>query len=83
MVTEDQALAFLRDQLEREKGISPDRVTLEADLTNDLEADSLDLVEMVMKLEDEFKVTIPDDVAGQMKTVGDVVRFLTAAPVTK
>ena len=79
-MTEEQALHFLREELEREKGIPPEKVVPEAHLTDDLEQDSLDLVELVMKLEDEFKITIPDDVAGQMKTVGDVVRFLIATP---
>jgi len=80
-MTEEQVLHFLREELEREKGTDPAKVTLEAHLTDDLDLDSLDLVEMVMKLEDEFKVTIPEDVGDKMKTVSDLVNFLTADSV--
>ena len=55
-----------------------DRATLttETDLVNDLHADSLDLVELIMSFEDAFGLTIPDDVALSVKTIGDAVAYL-------
>lgn len=79
-MSEEEILGFLQEQLEREKGISPSQVVLTARLEEDLLLDSLDLVEMVMKLEDRFSISIPDEAAGALKTVGDVVQFLSAAP---
>lgn len=53
-----------------------EKVTLEASLTEDLEADSLDAVELNMAIEDELGVSIPDEKLAEMKTVGDIVRYL-------
>ncbi len=52
------------------------KVTMEAAFVNDLGADSLDVVEFVMEVEKEFGITIPDDEAGKMVTVGDAVKFI-------
>lgn len=51
-------------------------VVLKADLQNDLGADSLDGVDLIMALEDEFGITFPDDAAMNMKTVEDIVSFI-------
>ena len=51
-------------------------VTNEASFTNDLGADSLDTVELIMEFEKEFKTTIPDDQAEKIATVGDAVNYL-------
>ncbi len=51
-------------------------VTLETSFVNDLGADSLDIVELVMELEDEFDVSIPDEDAEKMQTVGDAVKYI-------
>ncbi|WLD15526.1 acyl carrier protein [Planctellipticum variicoloris] len=53
-----------------------DDITLSVQLQNELGADSLDIVELVMALEDEFDLTIPDAEYGQLRTVGDVLRLL-------
>lgn len=53
--------------------IDPERVTLDARFAEDLEADSLALVELVMAFEDEFNITVPEDELGAVKTVGDAV----------
>lgn len=53
-----------------------DDVTMEARLAEDLDADSLDAVELNMALEDELGVSIPDEELAQMKTVGDIVNYL-------
>ena len=54
-----------------------EKVTMEASLTEDLEADSLDAVELNMALEDAFGVSIPDEELANMKTVGDIFNYLT------
>ena len=54
-------------------------VTLEASFTNDLGADSLDTVELIMELEKEFDVQIPDEEAEKIVTVGDAVAFIEKA----
>ncbi|MCW5942504.1 MAG: acyl carrier protein [Fimbriimonadaceae bacterium] len=71
------------DTLERVKkvtveqlGVKPEEVVESASFTEDLGADSLDVVELVMALEDEFSIDIPDDDVGNMKTVGDAVRYI-------
>ncbi len=56
----------------------PEEITLETNLAEDLQADSLDLVELAMALEQEFDVTIGEDEAEQVRTVADAVRLLTA-----
>ena len=58
-----------------------DRATLtdETDLVAELHADSLDLVELIMAFEDTFGLTIPDDVALSVKTIGDVVKYVEGA----
>ncbi|MGN1320760.1 MAG: acyl carrier protein [Acutalibacteraceae bacterium] len=52
-------------------------ITLETDIQDDLGADSLDVVEMLMSIEDEFEIEIPDDQIENLKTVGNVVDYIT------
>lgn len=54
-----------------------EEVTMEASFTEDLGADSLDVVELVMALEDEFSIEIPDEEVNSIKTVGDAVNYIT------
>ena len=56
--------------------VAEDLIKPESDIINDLGADSLDVVEMLMAVESEFNVTIPDEVAMEMKTIQDVVNFI-------
>ena len=58
-------------------GVDADKVT-EATFINDLGADSLDTVELIMDLEKEFNITIPEDKAEEIKTVGDAIAFVEA-----
>ena len=53
-----------------------DAVTLEANLKEDLDADSLDAVELIMAVEEEFDIEIPDDTAAEIKTVQDIVDYI-------
>lgn len=57
-------------------GVSPDQVTPEAKFQEDLGADSLDQVELVMALEEEFSADIPDEEAEKLLTVGDATRYI-------
>ena len=59
-------------------GVDKDQVTLDASFADDLGADSLDTVELIMAFEEEFGVEIPDDQAEKIKTVKDVVEFIEA-----
>ena len=59
-------------------GVEESEVTNEASYTNDLGADSLDTVELIMEFEKEFDVTIPDDQAEKITTVGDAVSYIEA-----
>lgn len=57
-------------------GVESSEVTLEASFTNDLGADSLDIVELIMEFEKEFNISIPDEAAEKITTVGDAVTYL-------
>jgi acyl carrier protein len=57
-------------------GVEPDEVTMEASFRDDLEADSLDLVELIMAFEEEFGGEISDEEAQKIESVGDAVNFL-------
>ena len=73
--TEDRIKKIVVDQL----GVKPDQVTPEAKFIEDLGADSLDTVELVMALEEEFGNEIPDEEAEKLTTVGDVIQYIEAA----
>ena len=66
----------IKKLLAEQINISEDEIKMESDIINDLGADSLDVVEMLMSVETEFDVTVPDEVAMDMKTIGDVVSFI-------
>ena len=58
-------------------GTSPEKITPETSFVNDLGADSLDTVELVMEFEDEFEISIPDEDAEKIQTVGNAVQYIT------
>ena len=64
--------AILADQLDANE----EEITMETDSAADLGADSLDIVELIMSIEDEFEVEIPDENIENIKTVGDVVNYI-------
>lgn len=68
----EKVRAILAEQLD----IDIDSITADSAIVDDLGADSLDIVDLVMTLEDEFDSEIPDEAIENMKTVGDVVHFL-------
>lgn len=57
-------------------GVNPDEVKSDAKIVDDLGADSLDIVELVMALEEEFGSEIPDEEAEKLQTVGDVIKYI-------
>ena len=59
-----------------ELDVEEDKVTEAASITDDLGADSLDVVDLVMSFEEEFDIEIPDDQVEKIKTVGDIVKFI-------
>ena len=56
--------------------VDEESVTLETDIREDLDADSLDMVDLVMSFEDEFKIEVPDSAIETVKTVDDIVKFI-------
>ncbi|MBQ9584135.1 MAG: acyl carrier protein [Bacteroidales bacterium] len=62
--------------LARQLRIPADRVTLDAQIKRDLHADSLDILQLLMRLEDDYGVRIPDEALAKFETVGDVVTYL-------
>ena len=61
-------------------GVNEEEVTKEASFVEDLGADSLDIVELVMALEEEFGIEIPDEEAEKIRTVGEAIAFIEAKP---
>ena len=72
---EDRVIRIVCDQM----GATPDKVTTETSFINDLGADSLDTVELVMEFEDEFEISIPDEDAEKIQTVGAAVTYIETA----
>lgn len=73
MDVEAKVKAIIMDKL----GVEDSQITSEASFTNDLGADSLDIVELVMGFESEFDLSIPDEDAEKITTVGDAVKYLS------
>jgi acyl carrier protein len=66
----------VREIIINELGVEPEKVTMEASFVEDLGADSLDTVELVMAFEEEFGIEIPDEDAEKLQSVGDAVRYV-------
>lgn len=71
---EERVRTIICDQL----AVEQDKVTTKASFIEDLGADSLDIVELVMTMEEEFDLDIPDEDAEKMKTVGDVIQYINS-----
>ena len=68
----DKIKEILVDQLD----VDENKVTMEASITDDLGADSLDIADIVMSIEEEFNVEVPDDQLQNIKVVGDIVKYI-------
>ncbi|MFZ4754951.1 MAG: acyl carrier protein [Miltoncostaeaceae bacterium] len=78
MVDRAQALSEIQAILVEQLGVEASEVVESASFAEDLNADSLDLVEMIMEMEDKFGVKIPDEEAEKIVTVGDAVDYVVA-----
>jgi acyl carrier protein len=78
-VTEQEIEAKVTDIVAEQMGVDKSEISRETSFVNDLNADSLDTVELVMELEDEFETSIPDEVAEKIQTVGQAVDYLVEA----
>ncbi|QOJ00053.1 MAG: acyl carrier protein [Phycisphaeraceae bacterium] len=76
---EAKVIEIVAEQLQVEKG----KITRQTSFVEDLNADSLDQVELVMELEDEFGTSIPDEQAEKLKTVGEAIEFIKQAKAGK
>ena len=73
-----EILAGLAEIVEEVSGVSPEDVTAEKSFVDDLDIDSLSMVEIAVQAEDKFGVKIPDDELANLKTVGDAVNYVSA-----
>jgi acyl carrier protein len=76
-INREEALERVRGILVEQLGVDEDQVTEEASFQGDLDADSLDLVELIMELEDQFGLKISDEDAQKIATVGEAVDYVT------
>ena len=79
MAMQDKIIEIIVEQL----GVKAEEVTPEASFVDDLGADSLDTVELVMALEEEFNVEIPDEDAEKMTSVGDAIKYIEKKAAVK
>ncbi len=76
MTTRDEIIAGLAEILEEVAGVNPDDVAADKSFSDDLDVDSLSMVEVVVAAEEKFSVKIPDDEVQNLKTVGDAVAYI-------
>ena len=76
MAEEKSVEQKVTDIIVEQLGVNPEQVTPTASFIEDLGADSLDIVELVMAFEEEFSVEVPDEDAEKLQTVGDVIKYI-------
>ncbi|MDD6416964.1 MAG: acyl carrier protein [Lactobacillus porci] len=77
-MTEEEIFNKIAELIADNFQLDKDKITMETNFTQDLDADSIDLVEFIMQLEDEFGAEIPDEEAEKLATVGDAVKYIKA-----
>ncbi|MDD7402147.1 MAG: acyl carrier protein [Eubacteriales bacterium] len=75
-MTREEIFEKVSQILAEELGLDPESIEMDANFIEDLNADSLDIVDLVVEMEHEFDLSIPDDEAEQIKTVGDAVNYI-------
>ena len=75
-MTMDEIFKTMQDLIAEQFAIDTDEIGMDSSFVDDLGADSLDVVDMLMSLEDEFDVEIPDDEIEKIRTVGDLVTYI-------
>ncbi len=83
VMTEEEIKEKVVKIVSEQMGVDKSEVTMETSFVNDLNADSLDTVELVMEFEDEFELSIPDEDAEKIQTVGKAVEFIGKAQAEK
>jgi acyl carrier protein len=75
---EDHIMIFekLKDIIAEQLSVEADEVTMDSNIQDDLGADSLDVVDLITTIEDEFDISIPDEAVEEIKTVGDIVNYV-------
>jgi len=82
-VTEQEIESKVIEIVAEQMGVEKSEITRDTSFVNDLNADSLDVVELVMEFEDEFETSIPDEEAEKIQTVGQAVDFISQAQAQK
>jgi acyl carrier protein len=77
-MTPQEIEAKVIEIVSKQLGVAKEKITRESSFVNDLGADSLDTVELVMEIEDKFDLSIPDDAAEKIQTVGDAIKYIEA-----
>ena len=78
-MTNEELFEKLKGMIVDQLGVDEDSITMESSFVDDLNADSLDTVELVMAMEQEFDISVPDEVAEKVGTVGDAVEFIKSS----
>lgn len=78
-LTQNEVLAGIREIVEEVAGVDPATIEMSKSFTDDLDVDSLSMVEVVVAAEERFGIKIPDDEVTKMATVGDAVNFIVSA----
>ena len=78
-MTNEELFEKLKGMIVDQLGVDEDSITMESSFVDDLNAESLDMVELVMAMEQEFDISVPDEVAEKVGTVGDAVEFIKSS----
>ncbi len=78
-MTREEIFDKVKSILAEELGVEAENIEMDSDFIDDLNADSLDIVDLVLDLENEFDITIPDEEAERIKTVGDAVEYIESS----
>ena len=78
-MTNEELFEKLKGMIVDQLGVDEDSITMESSFVDDLNADSLDMVQLVMAMEQEFDISVPDEVAEKVGTVGDAVEFIKSS----